>query len=163
MDDELAKLEYTVGKIRISTENRVFFDDMNDFVRAVKTLCPGMIMVTASDRNPKPMWFEFAYQGFVYRTASKGYKRLEDFLDSISQNIQDGSKYYDMRKGGFADQDQLNRAKKLGYQSQEELDKSEALGFSGCMRLYNETYKKLKESSPVAGVQKYPMGATVRH
>ena len=87
MDNDIEKLEYIVGKTRVSTENRIFFDDIYDFVRAVKTLCPGMIMVTASDRNPKPMWFEFVHEGFVYRTNSKGYTRLDDFLDGISQKI----------------------------------------------------------------------------
>jgi len=159
MDDELEKLEYTVGKIRVSTENRINFDDIDDFVRAVQTLHPNLIMVTAPERDPKPTWFEFVHQGFVYRINSKGYRRLDDLLDGISQNIQDGSKYYEMEKGGFASQDQLKRAKQLGYQSQEEFEKSNALGFSGCIRIYKETYKNLKERNPALGVQRFPMGA----
>lgn len=159
MDDELEKLEYTVGKVRISAENRIDFEEIDDYVRAVRVLRPGLIMVTGPERNPKPTWFEFVHQGFVYRINSKGYTRLDDFLDGISQNIQEGSKYHDMKKGGFADQEQLRQAKQLGYQSQEESDKSRALGFSGCVRVYNETYKKLKESNPAVDVQRFPMGA----
>ena len=163
MNDELEELEYTEGKIRISTENRIYFDEIDDFVRAVKVLRPGLIMVTSSDRIPTPTMFEFVHQGFAYRTYAKGYRRLDDFLDGISQNIQDGSKYYEMKKGGFADQEQLRQAKHLGYQSQQELDKSKSLGFSGCMRIYNETYKKLKESNSSIDVQRFPMGATEGH
>jgi hypothetical protein len=163
MDDELEKLEYTVGKVRISTENRIFIDDIDDYVRAVKVLQPGLIMVTSSDRTPTPTMFEFVHQGFSYRTYTKGYTRLDDFLDGISQNIQDGSKYYDMKKGGFADQEQLRQAKHLGYQSQQEFERSKSLGFSGCMRVYNETYKKSKESNPVIDVQRFPTGAKEGH
>jgi hypothetical protein len=163
MDDSIEKLEYTVGKIRISTESRIHFEEIDDFVRAVKVLQPGLIMVTSSERNPTPTMFEFVHQGFVYRINSKGYRRLDDLLDGISQDIQDGSKYYDIRKGGFDDQEQLRQAKHLGYQSQQELDKSKSLGFSGCMRIYNETYKKLKESNSSIDVQRFPMGATEGH
>jgi len=163
MDDSIEKLEYTVGKIRINTENRIDFNEIDDFVRAVKTLHPGLIMVTAPERNPKPTWFEFIHQGFAYRINSKGYRRLDDLLDGFSQNIQDGSKYYEMKKGGFTDQDQLNRARQLGYQSQEELEKSKAFGFFGCIRVYNETYQNLKKGDPGVHLERFPMGATEGH
>jgi len=163
MDDELEKLEYTVGKIRISTENRIDFDEIDDYVRAVKALQPGLIMVIGTQRKPEPTWFEFIHQGFVHRINSKGYRRIDDLLDGISRNIKDGSKYYEMKTGGFADQEELNRAKQLGYLSREQVDKSKALGFSGCMPVYNETCKKLKERNPAIDVERFPQGATEGH
>jgi len=162
-NDPISNVEYTTGKVTIIAPASIHFDDEEDFARAVRALQPQLIMVILAERDRMPRWFDFVHQGVVHRTNARGYWRLEDLLEGLSQGIQDGSQYYDTKKGGFTDPKELLAARRLGYQSREEMEQSAAGGFRNCGRAYREAYRALRERYAGQATPNFPSGAAEGH